>query len=189
MLRAGGPGPEGCRNPNETCHLPWGPNPQGTPNMIVELGDEVNMAKTPSGNVSVASQVFAAWASGQQLSWSDVGCSSGDWALCYNVSKTTKTLDLALHNPSLYYHWTKFQHDYGLKAWGATTKTITDRVPEANVGANMSPGDDYTLSVFQFMRSFREGAVTLPWGEDWVWQCPQATPQVTTIVSQMMLTW
>ena len=146
------PGPEGCRNPNATCHLPWGANPQGTPNMIIELGDEVNMAMTPSGNASVASRIFEAWSSMQNLSWSDVGCRSSNWELCFNTSKQTKTLELALSSPSLYYHYTKFQHDYGLSAWAATTKTIIDRVPAANVGANMSPGDDYTLSTLVHQR-------------------------------------
>ena len=103
------------------------------------------MALKPDGNASVASQVFAAWAANLNLSSSEVGCpSSGasgeDWEMCYNMSKSSKSLQLALSNPSLFYHFTKFQHDYGLRAWGAATKIIKDNMPDASVGANFSPG-------------------------------------------------
>eukprot|EP01052_Picozoa_sp_SAG31_P050946 SAG31_NODE_11868_length_990_cov_1.360269_2_plen_116_part_00 len=110
------------------------------------------MALKPDGNASVASQVFANWAADLSLSISDVGCPSspgnpGNWEQCYNISKSTKSLQLALRNPSLSYHWTKFQHDYGLRAWGATTKVIKDNMPDASVGANFSPGMRSTTSL------------------------------------------
>lgn len=103
------------------------------------------MALVPDGNASVASQVFAAWATNLNLSSAEVGCPSsggagGDWEQCFNISKSSKSLQLALSNPSLSYHWTKFQHDYGLRAWGAATKTIKENMPDASVGANFSPG-------------------------------------------------
>ena len=103
------------------------------------------MALTPDGNASVASQIFATWAANLNLSITQVGCPSSranreDWEMCYNISKSSKSLQLALGNPSLSYHFTKFQHDYGLRAWGAATKIIKDNIPDASVGANFSPG-------------------------------------------------
>ena len=67
-----------------------------------------------------------------------------------------------------YYHYVKFQHDFGLVVWKTVTDTLTAANPDANVGANFSPGDDYTCATFQFIRSFREDAMTLPWGETWI---------------------
>lgn len=74
---------------------------------------------------------------------------------------------------------TKFTHDYGLRAWGQATKIILGNMPDAAVGANFSPGSDYTCPTFQFIRAFRDmadghffpelnglPAMTLPWGED-----------------------
>jgi hypothetical protein len=180
---------------------PWGTNPQGTPNTIIELGDmhaldlalssnadplacvpegdEVNLNLVPHGNASVASKVFQGWAVDLQLSSADVGCPSTDWEHCYNISIISKTLQFALDMPSLSYHWTKFKHDYGIRAWAAVTKTILGRKPDAAVGANFSPGDDYSCPTFQFIRAFRPNkqgswfpelnghpAMTLPWGED-----------------------
>jgi hypothetical protein len=39
----------------------------------------------------------------------------------------------------------------------------------------------YIGSTFQWIRVFREEALTLPWGEDWVWQSPIGTQQMMTM--------
>ena len=65
---------------------------------------------------------------------------------------------------------------------------------KAKFGANFSPtgyytdpntGDQNCLNyigwTFQWVRVFREEALTLPWGEDWIWQTPVGTQQMMAL--------
>lgn len=40
---------------------------------------------------------------------------------------------------------------------------------------------NYIGWTFQWIRTFREGALTLPWGEDWIWQTPVGSQQMMTL--------
>ena len=68
-----------------------------------------------------------------------VGCSdpASGWAVCWNETQSLPKGTVPSH--LLSFHAQKFGHDYGLLAWKAVTDAITDAVPEATVGANMSP--------------------------------------------------
>jgi hypothetical protein len=68
---------------------------------------------------------------------------------------------------------------------------IQKMLPNAKVGANFSPTgyftdprdgkqkcQNYLGFAFQWVRLFREKGLTLPWGEDWIWQTPIGTQQV-----------
>lgn len=148
----------------------------------VSFGDEVAL---PRGN----SADFQAWATANHLSAADVGCPGG-WTSCtYSPGLNTSST-----NPKLFYHSNKFSHDFGLAAWKKITQTITAKLPNAAVGCNFSPTKyytdertgkqevvGYTGDVAQWLRNFREGGMTLPWSEDWVWQTPVGTQQMVTL--------
>jgi hypothetical protein len=57
--------------------------------------------------------------------------------VCWNETQSLPKGTVPSH--LLSFHAQKFGHDYGLLAWKAVTDAITDAVPEATVGANMSP--------------------------------------------------
>ena len=136
-----------------TCN-PHAPVKSPAPNLIVELGDEVHMAAGPPAAEGPA--VWEAWAGQNGLTTADLGCKdpAAGFAACWN-----ETQSLANCSHLLAFHKQKFGHDYGLLAWKAVTEAITDAVPEATVGANMSPV--YSGYSYQFIRAFREGAMNV----------------------------
>ena len=92
--------------------------------------------------------------------------------------------------------------------WRNITQTIQAALPNAEIGANMSPlhfffdpregtgippaGPDlyyaqmYCPDPFQWIRFFREGGATLPWAEDWQWSTPIGSQQMVTLMVDML---
>eukprot|EP01051_Picozoa_sp_SAG22_P003127 SAG22_NODE_149_length_17456_cov_5.058363_2_plen_767_part_00 len=145
------------------------------PNMIIQTGDEVSTYLLPQGNLSVTAPSFQRWATSRGLTLEDVGCLPSDWAACYAstpINTTTGSANLSLAqgvasgNPELFYYWNRFRADFGIATTKNVTDTITAVLPNALVGSNMNPWMDYDEPAGQYIRSFREGAFTLPWGED-----------------------
>lgn len=46
-------------------------------------------------------------------------------------------------------------------------------------GANYSPHSNYLVTEIDYIRPFKIGAMTMPWSEDYVWQIPEFSVQVT----------
>ncbi|MCX5662712.1 MAG: hypothetical protein NTW19_23780 [Planctomycetota bacterium] len=46
-------------------------------------------------------------------------------------------------------------------------------------GANYSPHSNYLVSEIDYIRPFKIGAMSMPWSEDYVWQIPEFSVQVT----------
>ncbi|MGD9497543.1 MAG: hypothetical protein AB7Y46_14675 [Armatimonadota bacterium] len=66
--------------------------------------------------------------------------------------------------------------------WGRELKQHTDRFlaqfpPGAHSGSNFSPHLSVWPDVRQWINLTRDGALTMPWSEDWWWQVPEASPQ------------
>lgn len=150
----------------------------------VSLGDEIAIRGT--GNTSD----FQAWCRAQSpaITPKDLGCSG--WADCplsssfLNVTKT----------PALYYYSMKFLHSSGIAAMKAKVQKMQQQLTNALFGANFSPTayftdpfdgkqkcQNYIGWTFQWIRVFREEGLTLPWGEDWIWQTPVGTQQMMTL--------
>jgi hypothetical protein len=83
----------------------------------------------------------------------------------------------------------------GIARYKAITDTIKSILPRALVGANYSPtgyaigpadGQSYCHAylgiVYQWIELFRKGGMTMPWSEDWTWQTPLASQQVTGLM-------
>ena len=122
------------------------------PNLIIGVGDEANLNVLPDtyngvSNLTYSARVFERWAGRRGLPRHSVGCPGNfSWSACYNHTKSLLANDrLALFaNPRLYYHFTIFTYDYGIDAYNQWTRSITDLLPNAKVGLNFAPGEDFT---------------------------------------------
>ena len=110
-------------------------------------------------NVTVCSQFVEQWGRRKGLKPSDMGCRQWGAGCSINTS-----IAAAVQTPERYYHSTRFLHDMSIWAYSVWTDVITDRLPNALIGANFSPNHNAGSPVYQYIRSFRAGALTLPWG-------------------------
>ena len=71
------------------------------------------------------------------------------------------------------------------------TALLRKYLPNANVGANYAPltysPESYIRAAYMYpvnkaVTMFRKGAMTLPWGEDYSWQSPIGTQQMSLIL-------
>jgi hypothetical protein len=132
--------------------------------VIIDLGDEVRLMdlspdcakfNITSPPCQRAASLFAAWAAARNLSADQLGCESG-------ACMPNKTIAAAASSPRLFYYSQRWDHDFGIAAFKTITDAVHKHIPGAEVGANFSPGTAFTCSTFQFIRSFRENALTLP---------------------------
>ena len=80
----------------------------------------------------------------------------------------------------LYYYSELCAHEYGFKAWGAATKYLESRSDGAILaGINYGPASHNMVDELNFVRAFKQRAVNLAWSEDYVWQMPEFSIQVT----------
>ncbi len=65
------------------------------------------------------------------------------------------------------------------------TETLRQSLPNAGIGANYSPHggatNAYLGGVNHWVTAFRDDVLTMPWGEDYIWQLPVGTPQMNSI--------
>jgi hypothetical protein len=128
---------------------------------MVSLGDEIGLP-APGPDASLR---FAEWLKKQK------GLRT---ALVFNQSKK---------NPESFYASKRFLHDYGLKKLRERTSIVAAHSPKADTGANVSPhhGPLYLGKVALWVRAFREGVLTAPWSEDYIWQVPVGGQQMSFI--------
>jgi hypothetical protein len=138
----------------------------------VSLGDEIDLKTPPAGD----HEGFRAWARARRLEPGDVVSGAGhDW------SKVRYTSDpaLARTDPRAYYYSRLYAYAYGLDDLKASTDKIRRALPHADVGANFSPAPDYLGAAHKHITAFRRGALTMPWGEDYAWQTPFGSQQIS----------
>jgi len=65
------------------------------------------------------------------------------------------------------------------------TEMLRKYLPNAGIGANYSPHAGATHAflggVSHWVTAFRDDVLTMPWGEDYIWQLPMGTPQMNSI--------
>ena len=146
--------------------------------MVVSMGDEIALA-TPSG------------AAGATLFKQFLSQNHYPAGLPFNA---TICFDPVHCNPEVFYYSNLFVNAYGLSVLAPATKKITAALKNAGVGANYSPlaysaggytEFQYWYPVNKAVTIFREGAMTLPWSEDYTWQSPIGTQQMTTILHDL----
>jgi hypothetical protein len=134
---------------------------------VVSLGDEIHIggsAKSPDDDPA-----FRDFLKGKKLAPADLKLKSLDEAKIELKDKTSRL-----------YYWS---HLFSFEKALAELKERTD-ILEANlgkhltIGANYSPHPYYWPKEGQWARAFKRRAMTLPWSEDYVWQVPEASPQI-----------
>ncbi|HVF10425.1 MAG TPA: beta-galactosidase trimerization domain-containing protein [Abditibacteriaceae bacterium] len=143
---------------------------------VVSLGDEITLTAPSATDQSG----FHGWLQQRGLSASDVDPAAGsDWnKVTYNAGK-----EIASAKPSLFYYSTLYSYHYGIQTQKALTDVLRRNLPNAGIGANYSPhhGAPYLGTVHQWVTMFREGGMTMPWSEDYVWQIPIGSQQMNFI--------
>jgi hypothetical protein len=141
--------------------------------LVVSMGDEISLS-LPSDPATVQS-AFVAWCKAQRVPVPGA----------YNVSWDAN----GVAKPKLFYYSNQFANSFGLEAMSAATAVLRKYLPKANIGANYSPmtygTGGYIQNVFMYpvnkaVTMFRQGAMTLPWAEDYAFQSPLGTQQMTT---------
>lgn len=143
---------------------------------IVSLGDEITLP-APSGD---AHEPFRAWLKQRGVKPADINPGWGDdWAnvLWSPAPEAAKT------NPPLYYYSRLYQNHFGIAQQKALTDAVKESLPHALIGANFSPhhGHYYLGETFSWVTLFRERGMTMPWTEDYVWQVPVGSQQMSFI--------
>jgi hypothetical protein len=89
---------------------------------------------------------------------------------------------------ALKFYWTGvYAHDAAISHFKNLTATAKNNTANRTVGANITPQKNgWTQSAFigetfQWVRAYRDGALLLPWSEDWIFQDPLASQQVMTL--------
>jgi len=142
---------------------------------VVSLGDEIGLARPPANS----HEAFRAWLKARGMKPSDVDPAAGDWAkINYSPGGQTATA-----NPGVYYWSRRYMHHYGIQGQKVVTNVLARYLPNAGIGANYSPhhAHHYLGEVHMWVTMFREGAMTMPWSEDYIWQVPVCSPQVNFI--------
>jgi len=147
---------------------------------VVSVGDEIGLVRPPAG----ADKDFRAWLRERRIAARDVdGSSGGDYARVRYAPEREKA---ATHSSEFYYS-NLFAYEYGRRSLRERTTALRQCFPNAGIGANFSPHREhlYLGSTHQWIAPFRDGSLTMPWGEDYVFQVPVASPQVNSLSIDM----
>lgn len=143
----------------------------------ISLGDEIGLAVPPATDHAG----FRAWLKTQKIKASDLDLDAGDDIdkLMYSPAPET-----AKSKPGLYYFSKLYAHRYGINQLKERTDILKKHMPNAGIGANFSPhGQPMFLgSTHHWVSLFREGGMTMPWGEDYIFQVPVGSPQVNFLM-------
>src|SRR5262249_33978500 len=127
---------------------------------------------------------FREWLRTRGLRPSDLDPALGnDWTKV----NFTPTPAAAKSQPGVYYFSKLYAYRYGIGQLKERTDILRRYLPHAGIGANFSPhhGHLYLGPTYQWISLFREGGMTMPWGEDYIWQVPVGTQQMNSIMVDM----
>lgn len=146
---------------------------------VISLGDEIGLDAPPATDHAG----FRKWLQGQNLKLADVDAGAAAW------DKVNYSPDpaVAKSNPRLYYHSKIYGYRYGIARLKERTDLLRRYFPKAGVGANFSPhhASMYLGPTHMWISLFREGGMTMPWGEDYIWQVPVGTQQMNSLMLDM----
>lgn len=79
-----------------------------------------------------------------------------------------------------YYYSRLYGFERRMDAYATATRWLESRMGrDVRTGINYAPHANYLVDDLHWVRPFKSGALTLPWSEDYVWQIPEFSPQVT----------
>jgi hypothetical protein len=147
---------------------------------VVSLGDEIGLADPPAGDHAG----FRAWLKARGVKPADLDPDAGDdyARLTYSPGP-----EAAKTKPGLYYYAQLYRYRYGIRQLKERTDILRRHLPGAGVGANFSPhhGHMYLGPTHHWIWVFREGGLTMPWGEDYIFQVPVGSQQMNFIMVDM----
>jgi Beta-galactosidase trimerisation domain len=146
---------------------------------VVSLGDEIPLpAPSPGDHAG-----FRAWLQGQKLTPKQVDPGAASWdQVMYSPGKET-----AGKKPGLFYYSRIYRNRQGIQRLKTLTDVLRRYLPNAGIGANFSPHHRtlYMGDTAHWMSTFREDGMTMPWGEDYIWQVPVGTQQMNFLMLDM----
>ncbi|MBN1607863.1 MAG: beta-galactosidase trimerization domain-containing protein, partial [Polyangiaceae bacterium] len=149
---------------------------QGVADQItsVSLGDEIAL-KSPSGDSDTPMREYL---QSQGVTPEDVVPGAGeDWSqVRYDPSA-----EAAAAEPATFYYSSRYKNQFGIDYQADLTSVLEGCLPNAGIGANYSPGEQYVGAVVAWVSMFRQGAMTMPWSEDYSWLMPFGSPQMNSL--------
>ncbi len=147
---------------------------------VVSLGDEIGLAAPPAKDHAG----FRAWLKTQGIKPGEVDPAAGN---DYDKINFNPAAEIAKSNPRLYYYSKIYGYRYGIKQLKDRTDILRKYLPNAGIGANFSPHHKhmYLGDTHHWISVFREDGMTMPWGEDYIWQVPVGTQQMNFIMLDM----
>lgn len=148
---------------------------------VVSLGDEIGLPRPPAD----AQADFRKWLRQEHVQARDADpASGGDYGkVFYDTSASASKA-----KPALFYYSSLFSFRYGEQVLGERTAILHKCFPKAGIGANFSPhqGHLYLGDTHQWITPFRDGALTMPWSEDYIFQVPVASPQINELAVDIL---
>jgi hypothetical protein len=146
---------------------------------VVSLGDEIGLAAPPAKDHAG----FREWLKARNIKPAEIVPGTEDW----NKIEYSPTPATAKSNPTLFYYSKIYSYRYGINQLKARTDILKKYLPNAGIGANFSPHHKhmYLGDTHHWISLFREGGMTMPWGEDYIWQVPVGTQQMNFLMVDM----
>lgn len=140
---------------------------------VISMGDEIGLPRPPRND----HPGFRAYLKALGVKPADVDPNAGDdWnKITYSASPKA-----AAANPGLYYYAKRYDYHWGIQSLKTRTDILRRFLPNAGIGANYSPhhGAAYLGETHKWVTLFREGGMTMPWSEDYIWQVPVCSQQI-----------
>lgn len=132
---------------------------------VFSIGDEINL-NAYRGEPETS---FPDWLKAKGLTLEEIGVSSWDQARPARADE----------NPILYVEGRDYAQHNAIKRMSALTSAITSAFNgDVHVAANYAPHPYFLPDIWQWVDVFKDGALTMPWSEDYAWQVPIASPQI-----------
>eukprot|EP01052_Picozoa_sp_SAG31_P009594 SAG31_NODE_507_length_14746_cov_5.682119_7_plen_638_part_00 len=139
--------------------------------LAVDIGDEFTFPFPDSVPATVIDPIFVRWLQGKMklATPAEAGCTS--WASCHYQSRVSATATLVTGQSAslLWYLSGRFARDWGLEEFKNITAPMQAAWPNAGIGFNQPTpftSDQICAPVHQWIRSYREGVMSLPWTEE-----------------------
>ncbi|MAE71755.1 MAG: hypothetical protein CME06_14960 [Gemmatimonadetes bacterium] len=157
---------------------------------IVSLGDEIPLPRLHNYLPNAAWQAeFRLYVEGLGLGAKDLlpleelhGTAEERWQRVRMVGPAE-----AKQYPRLYYHTIRFQGRIFTMEQGRLSEQVRVHYgDDVLIGANFSPHNYFELPSRKWIEIFREGGMTMPWSEDYLWQVPEVSTQVVGYLGDFM---
>lgn len=131
---------------------------------VISFGDEIHISPLtpPKGKEDEFNAKFVAWLKSRNVPGAD-------------AAKFTRKDD-----DRWYYYSSLYSTNAGIEQYAAATKWLEENAgKDILTGANYSPHANFMVTEMQWVRPFKMRGMNMPWSEDYVWQIPEFSVQVS----------